>query len=84
MGKDWISPLTRVAFTLDYAGLGGRTMVLDGGLPAWKAAGKAVTADLPAPASVTGTLRRHQGAPGGGGLISGVGPVTRRASRAAR
>jgi thiosulfate/3-mercaptopyruvate sulfurtransferase len=49
MGKDWISPLTRVAFTLDYAGLGGKTMVLDGGMPAWKAAGKAVTRDIPAP-----------------------------------
>ena len=48
MGKDWISPLTRVVFTLDYAGLGGRTMVLDGGMPAWKAAGKAVTRDTPA------------------------------------
>jgi thiosulfate/3-mercaptopyruvate sulfurtransferase len=55
MGKDWISPLTRVVFTLDYAGLGGRTMVLDGGMPAWKAAGKAVTKDSPA-ASPAGTL----------------------------
>jgi thiosulfate/3-mercaptopyruvate sulfurtransferase len=55
MGKDWISPLTRVVFTLDYAGLGGRTMVLDGGMPAWKAAGKPVTADLP-PAPTPGTL----------------------------
>lgn len=49
MGKDWISPLTRVAFTLDYAGLGGRTLVLDGGMPAWKAAGKPVTRDVPGP-----------------------------------
>ena len=55
MGKDWISPLTRVVFTLDYAGLGGQTMVLDGGLPAWKAAGKAVTTDVPAPPAA-GTL----------------------------
>ena len=58
MGKDWISPLTRVVFTLDYAGLGGRTMVLDGGMPAWKAAGKAVTKDVPAaPAAGTLTLK---------------------------
>jgi thiosulfate/3-mercaptopyruvate sulfurtransferase len=55
MGKDWISPLTRVVFTLDYAGLGAKTMVLDGGLPAWKAAGKAVTKDVPA-APVPGSL----------------------------
>ncbi|BCS35956.1 sulfurtransferase [Luteitalea sp. TBR-22] len=58
MGKDWVSPLTRVVFTLDYAGLGGRTVVLDGGLPAWKAAGKPVTTDVPAaPAPGTLTLR---------------------------
>ena len=55
MGKDLISQLTRVVFTLDYSGLGGQTMVLDGGLPAWKAAGKAVTTDAPA-APTTGTL----------------------------
>ena len=55
MGKDWISPLTRVVFTLDYAGLGSKTMVLDGGMPAWKAAGKALTADVPA-APVAGSL----------------------------
>jgi thiosulfate/3-mercaptopyruvate sulfurtransferase len=55
MGKDWISPLTRIVFTLDYAGLGGRTMVLDGGMPAWQAAGKALTTDVPAPPP-TGTL----------------------------
>ena len=56
MGKDSISPLTRVVFTLDYAGLGAKTMVLDGGMPAWKAAGKAVTKDVPAapaPGSLT-------------------------------
>lgn len=40
----WISPLGRVAFTLDYAGFGGQTFVLDGGLEAWKAAGEPVTA----------------------------------------
>jgi thiosulfate/3-mercaptopyruvate sulfurtransferase len=55
MGKDWISPLTRVVFTLDYAGLGGRTMVLDGGMPAWKAAGKTLTTDVP-PAPAVGSL----------------------------
>ena len=52
MGKDWISPLTRVVFTLDYAGLGSKTMVLDGGMPAWKAAGKPLTADVPAAPAV--------------------------------
>jgi thiosulfate/3-mercaptopyruvate sulfurtransferase len=47
-GKDWISPTTRVYFTLDYAGLSNNTSVLDGGMPAWTAAGKALTKDVPA------------------------------------
>jgi thiosulfate/3-mercaptopyruvate sulfurtransferase len=33
-----ISPSTRVLLTLDYAGLGGRSSLLDGGLRAWTAA----------------------------------------------
>lgn len=37
--KDWVSPSTRVYFSLDAAGLGERTSILDGGMPAWKAAG---------------------------------------------
>lgn len=45
-GKDWVSPTTRVFFTLDYLGLGDRTSILDGGLPAWRAAGKPVTTVL--------------------------------------
>jgi thiosulfate/3-mercaptopyruvate sulfurtransferase len=47
-GKDWISPTTRVYFTLDYAGLSNNTSVLDGGMPAWTAAGKPLTKDVPA------------------------------------
>lgn len=31
--KDWVSPTTRIYFSLDAAGLGDRTSVLDGGLP---------------------------------------------------
>jgi len=46
-GGDWVSPSTRVVFTLAYAGLGDRTSLLDGGLDAWKEAGKAVTAEVP-------------------------------------
>jgi thiosulfate/3-mercaptopyruvate sulfurtransferase len=30
-GKDWVSPSTRVYFSLDAAGLGDRTSILDGG-----------------------------------------------------
>jgi thiosulfate/3-mercaptopyruvate sulfurtransferase len=44
-GKDWVTPAARVFMTLDFLGLGDRTAILDGGLPAWKAAGNPVTAD---------------------------------------
>ena len=45
-GKDWVSPSTRVMFTLDYAGLGDRSSLLDGGQDAWVRAGGAVTKDV--------------------------------------
>lgn len=48
-GKDWISPTTRVYFTLAYLGMGERTSILDGGLPAWREAGKPVTTDVKTP-----------------------------------
>lgn len=50
-GKDWVSPTTRVYFSLDAAGLGDRTSLLDGGLPAWKTAGGPVTAEASPPRS---------------------------------
>ena len=43
-GNDWVTPSTRVIFTLDYAGLGGQVSLLDGGMPAWVRAGHPVTA----------------------------------------
>jgi thiosulfate/3-mercaptopyruvate sulfurtransferase len=46
-GKDWLSPTTRVIFTLDYAGLGDRVSLLDGGQPAWVRDGGAVNAEVP-------------------------------------
>ncbi len=49
--KDWVSPTTRVYFSLDAAGLGDRTSVLDGGMPAWKADGGAVVDSDHDPAS---------------------------------
>ena len=45
-GSDWVSPATRIVLALDYAGLGERTSVLDGGMPAWVAAGNAVTSEV--------------------------------------
>ena len=47
-GKDWISPSTRIIFTLDYAGLGDRASLLDGGMPAWIEAGNETTNVVPA------------------------------------
>jgi thiosulfate/3-mercaptopyruvate sulfurtransferase len=41
--KDWVSPTTRVYFSLDAAGLGDITSILDGGMPAWQEAGGVVT-----------------------------------------
>ena len=46
-GNDWVSPTTRVVFTLDYAGLGARTSVLDGGMGAWVREGNPVTDAVP-------------------------------------
>jgi thiosulfate/3-mercaptopyruvate sulfurtransferase len=46
-GSDWVSPTTRAWFTFDYLGLGERTSILDGGLPAWRAAGLPVTTEVP-------------------------------------
>ena len=46
-GKDWISPSTRVVFTLQYAGLGERARLLDGGMEAWVRNGGALSKDAP-------------------------------------
>src|SRR6185503_19141531 len=43
--KDWVTPTTRVFFTLDYLGFGDRTSILDGGLPAWRAEKRPVTSE---------------------------------------
>jgi thiosulfate/3-mercaptopyruvate sulfurtransferase len=60
-GKDWVTPTTRVYWTLDYLGLGDRASILDGGLPAWRAAGKPVSAEVkqPAKGSVTPAPRKE-------------------------
>jgi thiosulfate/3-mercaptopyruvate sulfurtransferase len=53
-GQDWISPSTRIVFTLDYAGLGAHTSLLESGLEGWISSGGAVTKE--APAAKTGEL----------------------------
>jgi len=42
-----VAGTARMYVTLDYLGMGDRTKILDGGLPAWKAAGRPVTKDEP-------------------------------------
>jgi thiosulfate/3-mercaptopyruvate sulfurtransferase len=48
-GRDnpYVSPTARVMFTLDYAGLGDRASLLDGGLEAWVKAGHPLSTDVP-------------------------------------
>jgi thiosulfate/3-mercaptopyruvate sulfurtransferase len=45
--SNYITPATRVYFTLDYLGLGAQTSLLDGGFEAWRAEGRPVTAEAP-------------------------------------
>jgi thiosulfate/3-mercaptopyruvate sulfurtransferase len=49
-GQDWVSPSTRIVWTLQAAGLGDRTRLLDGGTQAWRRAGLPVTTEVPSPA----------------------------------
>ncbi len=53
--SDWGSPATRIVWTLQVAGLGNRTQLLEGGTTAWKRAGLPLTADAP-PAATPGKL----------------------------
>ncbi len=48
-GNNWVSPSTRLMLTLQYVGLGKSASLLDGGMPAWVAAGHATTADVTTP-----------------------------------
>src|ERR1043166_5007856 len=46
-GKDRLSAATRIVFTLDYAGLGAHTSLLDGGQAAWVKNGGTLTKEAP-------------------------------------
>jgi thiosulfate/3-mercaptopyruvate sulfurtransferase len=54
---NYVTPATRVYFTLDYLGLGKQTSLLDGGFEAWHSEGKTITTD--APAIKRGTITPH-------------------------
>ena len=47
--NNWISPTTRIVFTLDYAGLGNRVVVMDGGIEAWARENRPLTDVVPPP-----------------------------------
>ena len=54
-GADWVSPSTRIVWTLQTAGLGANTRFLDGGTRAWKRAGLPLTTAEP-PAATPGRI----------------------------
>jgi thiosulfate/3-mercaptopyruvate sulfurtransferase len=60
-GTNRVTPTTRVYWTLDYLGLGDRTSILDGGLPAWRSAGKPIATDQKRPlkGSITPAPRKE-------------------------
>ena len=60
-GTNWVTPTTRVYWTLDYLGLGDRTSILNGGLVAWQATHHAVSTETkqPAKGSITPALRKE-------------------------
>lgn len=58
--KGWISPATRVIFTLQAAGLGERVSLLDGGMDAWRVQQRPTTAQPGAVVNVTGPEIRMQ------------------------
>ena len=58
-GKDWYSPSTRVIWTLTYVGLGDRTSLLEGGMPAWRQAGHPISADVNTPTAGHLTPQLH-------------------------
>src|SRR5213594_2470957 len=49
-GTNWVTPTTRVYWTLDYLGLGDRTSILNGGLVAWQATHHTVSTETKQPA----------------------------------
>src|SRR2546428_5191094 len=60
-GTNWVSPTTRVYWTLDYLGLGDRTWILNGGLVVWEATHHPVSTEIkqPAKGSITPAPRKE-------------------------
>jgi thiosulfate/3-mercaptopyruvate sulfurtransferase len=60
-GTNWVTPTTRVYWTLDYLGIGDRTSILNGGLVAWQATHHPVSNEVKQPArgSITPAPRKE-------------------------
>lgn len=60
-GTNWVSPTTRVYWTLDYLGLGDRTSILNGGFVAWEATHHPVSTEAKqrAKGTITPTPRKE-------------------------
>ena len=60
-GTNWVTPTTRVYWTLDYLGLGDRTSILNGGLVGWQATHHPVSTETkqPAKGSITPAPRKE-------------------------
>jgi thiosulfate/3-mercaptopyruvate sulfurtransferase len=71
-GEGLVQSATRIVFTLDYLGLGARTSLLNGGLGAWKRAGKAVTGVVPAEARGNLATRTHENLVADAAFVSSV------------
>jgi thiosulfate/3-mercaptopyruvate sulfurtransferase len=55
----YYSPIARAYLTLEFAGLGGKVSVMDGGLELWKREGRPVSTDAPASAAGDFTPQLH-------------------------
>ncbi len=49
VGTDWVSPTTRLYFTLDYLGYSNKTFLLDGGLALWENEGGELASEIATP-----------------------------------
>src|SRR5438046_9579233 len=58
-GTNWVTPTTRVYWTLDYLGIGDRTSIPNGGLVAWQATHHPVSTDTKQPAKGSITPARR-------------------------
>lgn len=68
--QQYFTPTSRALFTLEYLGLRGRVSILDGGLEAWRAEGRAVSADEPSPARGHFTPHPHPELVADAGFVS--------------